>query len=341
MMIQIDGAAGEGGGQVLRTSLALAMVTGKGVALTGIRAGRKSPGLKRQHLTCVTAAAAISGADVVGAKMHSTALRFVPGEVQAGTYEFAVGSAGSAILVLQTILPPLLVASGPSQIRISGGTHNPMAPPFDFFTRSFLPWVCAMGPQVSITLNRPGFFPAGAGEICVEIDPVDTLAAVDCCARGEFLGVHAEAQVAHLPTKLARRELRCLEQELVEPLASAEVLEFADSASPGNCLAVTAEFAAHRQVFTGIGQRHISAERLAKGVAKAVSRYMASPALADDYLADQLLLPMAMAGGGAFTSTAISLHAETNMAVIRNFLPVQIQLDRRSRLEWRVDISKD
>lgn len=227
MMIQIDGAAGEGGGQVLRSSLALAVATGQSVQISGIRAGRKKPGLKRQHLTCVKAAATICDAEVVGAEMHGSELRFTPGELRPGQYEFAVGTAGSAILVLQSVLPPLLVASGPSQLRVSGGTHNPMAPAFEFLERSFLPWIRAMGPEVHVSLTRPGFFPAGGGEICVDIVPVDALAPIDCCERGPLLGVYAEALVAHLPTKLAESELKRLATALDQPLATSEVRECA------------------------------------------------------------------------------------------------------------------
>jgi len=316
----------------------LSMLTGKSVELSGIRAGRKKPGLKRQHLTCVQAAAAISGAKTHGAAMNSMDLRFKPGCVQPGDYEFAVGSAGSSILVLQTILPPLLVASGPSRIRISGGTHNPMAPPFEFLERSFLPRIRAMGADVTAVLERPGYYPAGGGQIAVEIGPCEELKVVDCTERGELLGVHAEAHVAQLPAKLGRRELSRLGSILDQPLASAEIVEIANSASPGNCLVATAEFANHRQVFSGLGQLQVPAERIAQGVAKAVNRHLANPVLADDYLADQLLLPMAIAGGGAFSATAISMHAKTNMAVIREFLPVKFELERRSRLDWRIEV---
>ena len=173
-MIEIDGSLGEGGGQVLRTSLALSMVTGQPVTLTNIRAGRAKPGLMRQHLACVQAATRICSAQNHGAELGSRALRFEPGTVQPGHYRFDVGSAGSCLLVLQTVLPPLLLALQPSQLTLTGGTHNPMAPPFHFIDRSFVPLLRHMGAEVQLTLRRHGFYPAGGGEVEAVIHPSTT-----------------------------------------------------------------------------------------------------------------------------------------------------------------------
>ncbi len=170
-MIHIDGAQGEGGGQILRSSLALAMVTGCGLTMERVRAGREKPGLMRQHLTAVRAAKEICGATVTGDAIGSSTLTFIPGSVRPGDYTFSVGTAGSATLVLQTVLPPLFIASGPSRLVLEGGTHNPWAPPFDFLQRAFLPLVNRMGPRVTATLERYGFYPAGGGRFVVEIEP--------------------------------------------------------------------------------------------------------------------------------------------------------------------------
>ncbi len=141
MLIRIDGSFGEGGGQILRTALSLSLVTGRPIQIDNIRAGRERPGLLRQHLTAVLAAAEIGQAQVEGAVLGSTSIGFVPGPVKAGEYRFAVGSAGSGTLVFQTVLPALMLATGPSRLVIEGGTHNDAAPPFPFLERAFLPLV--------------------------------------------------------------------------------------------------------------------------------------------------------------------------------------------------------
>jgi RNA 3'-terminal phosphate cyclase (ATP) len=162
-VLTIDGAHGEGGGQVLRTALGLAIVTGQPITLVDIRARRKKPGLQRQHLTAVQAAAAVGAASVAGAELGSTRLEFCPSALCSGHHRFAIGTAGSATLVLQTVLPALWAADGPSTIELSGGTHNPMAPPFDFLAQAFAPIVRRMGAGLDLELLRHGFFPAGGG----------------------------------------------------------------------------------------------------------------------------------------------------------------------------------
>jgi RNA 3'-terminal phosphate cyclase (ATP) len=170
-MIELDGSVGEGGGQILRTSLALSMCTGQPVTLNNIRAKRAKPGLMRQHLTCVDAAREVSGAQVQGAELGSQSLAFEPGRVRAGDYRFNVGTAGSCTLVLQTVWPALLLAGERSTLTLQGGTHNPMAPPFHFLERSFAPLVRRLGAGVSLTLRRHGFYPAGGGEMQATVEP--------------------------------------------------------------------------------------------------------------------------------------------------------------------------
>src|SRR5205823_10639717 len=170
-LLLIDGSHGEGGGQIIRTSAALSLVTGKPFHVIHARANRAKPGLRQQHLTAVRAAAAIGSATVEGAKVGSTEFTFSPGKVTPGDYLFNVGTAGSATLVLQTVLPPLMIASGPSVLRFEGGTHNVHAPPYDFLERTFIPLVRRMGPQILIELGRYGFYPPGGGRFDVFIDP--------------------------------------------------------------------------------------------------------------------------------------------------------------------------
>ena len=216
-MLTIDGTFGEGGGQILRTALALSLVTGKPFRIENIRAGRRNPGLLRQHLTAVNAATEISHAEVTGAAIGSRELTFAPGSVVSGVYSFAVGTAGSTTLVLQTVLPALLVASGKSKVILEGGTHNPFAPPFDFLEKSFLPLVNRMGPRVTAELERPGFYPAGGGRMSVTVEPVIALQRLDLQVRGEVLDRRARAVVANLPISIAERELNVIARKMSWP----------------------------------------------------------------------------------------------------------------------------
>ena len=184
-MIVIDGSAGEGGGQILRSSLALSLVTGKPFRIENIRAGRTKPGLLRQHLTALAAATQIGKAKVEGAVLGSKIVSFTPRGVTPGDYHFAVGTAGSATLVLQTVLPALMLASGPSTLVLEGGTHNPSAPPFDFISKAFLPILNRMGPCIKVELERYGFYPAGGGRFRVSINPAAQLSPIDLLTCGE------------------------------------------------------------------------------------------------------------------------------------------------------------
>ena len=329
-MITIDGSQGEGGGQVLRSSLALSLVTGKPFAITNIRAGRKRPGLMRQHLTAVNAAAEVGRAQVRGAGLRSSALTFEPGELHAGEYHFAVGTAGSATLVLQTVLPALLCAPGPSTLRLEGGTHNPWAPPFDFLTRAFLPLVNRMGPTVAARLVRPGFYPAGGGEFHVSITPADKLEPIELLQRGETRRVSATAKVAHLSRNIAERELRIIGRKLGLSQPDLLVEEVAGSRGPGNVVTIEVETDHVTEVFTGFGERVIPAEMVADKAVQEARRYLSKGVAVGEYLTDQLLIPLALAGGGAFCTGGLSRHAQTNIEVIKMFLDVEFEIDRET-----------
>ena len=216
-MLTIDGSFGEGGGQILRTALALSLVTGKPFRIENIRAGRKTPGLLRQHLTAVSAAAAIGQADVEGAAIGSRAVAFSPTALKSGEYSFAVGTAGSTTLVLQTVLPALLMGEGQSKLTLEGGTHNPFAPPFDFLVRSFLQLMNRMGPRVTAELERPGFYPAGGGKFSVTIEPATPLARLDLLTRGDLVARRAKAMIANLPRNVAAREMAVIGKKMSWP----------------------------------------------------------------------------------------------------------------------------
>jgi RNA 3'-terminal phosphate cyclase (ATP) len=327
----IDGSQGEGGGQVLRTSLALSLITGEPFRIENIRAKRAKPGLLRQHLTAVQAASAIGNAATEGDVLGSSVLTFVPQPVAGGEYRFQIGTAGSTTLVLQTVLFPLALAARPSTVKIEGGTHNPLAPPFEFLAHAFLPLMRRMGVGVELTLVRPGFYPAGGGEIDVTITPVSKLSELHIEERGELVARRVRAVVANLPFEIAEREARtaCEELEWEGDCGVAHTLS--GSIGPGNTVSVTIESQNVTEVFTAFGERGVRAEHVAHDAAKQAKRYINSGAAVGEYLADQLLLPMALAGRGSFTATPLSQHAKTNIEIIRKFVDVAIRFEEVQR----------
>lgn len=322
-MIRIDGATGEGGGQMLRTALSLALVTGQAFRIENIRAKREKPGLLRQHSTAVLAATEIGSAQAEGAALGSKTLTFSPGKIRTGDFKFAVGTAGSATLVLQTVLPALMTSNGTSRLTIEGGTHNTQAPPFDFLLKTFLPVLEKMGPEVTARLERYGFYPAGGGKITVNIEPCAKLLPLQLKERGEITQRRVVAIVANLGRQIAQREVDTVGHFLGWPKESMEILETNNSAGPGNVVLIEAGSEGVMEVFTGFGRLGASAEKVASEAAGAARAYLASRAAADEHLTDQLLLPMALAGAGCFTATKLSQHARTNMEVIAEFLPVK------------------
>lgn len=337
-MLTIDGSFGEGGGQILRTALALSTVTGTAFRIERIRAARQRPGLLRQHLTAVNAAAAISGAAVEGAVLGSTALTFNPGPVRGGDFEFAVGTAGSATLVLQTVLPALLTASAPSGLTLEGGTHNPAAPPFDFLAKSFLPLINRMGPAVTAELERPGFYPAGGGLFRVEIKPAPRLQPFELMERTPVRAIRVRAIVANLPRSIAQREINVVRRALSLGPDNAAVEEIRGAPGPGNAIMIEIEMEHHTEVFTGFGAPSVRAEAVADDAAKAARAYIASGAPVGHYLADQLLVPFALAGGGRFRTGPLSRHTATNIEVIRDFLKVSIGAKEEPGGTWTITV---
>ena len=340
-MITIDGSQGEGGGQILRTSLALSLVTGRPFRMERIRAKRQKPGLLKQHLTAVEAAKTIGCAEVEGAALSSQTLEFRPGPVTPGNYRFAVGTAGSATLVLQTVLPALLTASGHSTLTLEGGTHNPMAPPFDFLARSFMPLIHRMGPCVELELKRPGFYPAGGGRFHARIEPAKKLLRLDLLERGPITGRQARILVSKLPEHVGQRELAVVREQLKwrEDECSIEAVKF--PVGPGNAVVLAIEAEHVTEVFTGFGERGHPAEDVARAAVEAARVWLEAGVPVDEHLADQLLIPMALAGGGSFRTTKPSLHTTTNAEVIQRFVSIPIHTEQESELVWRVEVGGD
>ena len=325
-MISIDGSQGEGGGQILRTSLALSIITGTPVTLYNIRAGRARPGLMQQHLTCVRAAAEISGATVDGASVGSRQVTFRPAAVRPGEYTFRIGTAGSTTLVLQTILPPLLTAGARSRLVLEGGTHNVHAPPFDFLAKTFLPLLGRMGARVTAALERHGFYPRGGGRIAVEIDPAERLMPLTLEKRGELVHRRARAVVAGLPRNIAERELSVLRAALHWPESAVCIEELDARVGPGNVLLLEIGDGQITEVITAFGKRGVRAEAVARQAAQEAAEYLAARVPVGVHLADQLLLPLSLAGGGGYATMPPSLHTRTNIDVIQRFLPVSVDV---------------
>jgi RNA 3'-terminal phosphate cyclase (ATP) len=327
-MIEIDGSEGEGGGQILRSSLALSIHTQQPFRITNIRANRDKPGLMRQHLTSVKAAGEICGADLVGAEMGSRELTFRPDKLSPGNYSFAIGTAGSCTLVLQTVLPPLLMADAPSTVRITGGTHNRGSPPFDFLQRAFLPLIGRMGAQVGIELARHGFYPRGGGEIRATIHPSSRLSPIHIHKRGAQQRAYADAYIAALPMNIAQRELEVIGHKLGWSTEQLFLHGLPNDMGPGNAVTITVEHEHVTEVFTGFGERGVRAETVAGTAAEEARDYLQTQAPVGEHLADQLLLPMALANGGSFTTPTISRHVLSNAIVIERFLGAKTTVEQ-------------
>jgi RNA 3'-terminal phosphate cyclase (ATP) len=336
--ISIDGSMGEGGGQVLRTALSLSLITGQSFRIDNIRANRKKPGLLRQHYTAANAAAQIGCAQVEGLAVGSRELSFRPQTIQGGAHEFSVGTAGSVHLVLQTILPALLMADEPSTVSIEGGTHNPLAPPFDFVERTFLPVLKRMGGIASVTLERPGFFPGGGGLIRASIKPVERFKRLELTAPVLKVRKKATIYSGKIRTSVAEREMKTLMRKLKLQPDEVATRDIPNSLSPGNVLSIALESDEVTEIVTGFGARGVKAETVAKRAAKEAIRYMEAEVPVGEHLADQLLLPMAIGKGGCFHTVEPSLHFRTNIEVIQLFLDVNVVLTQISDRGWKVEV---
>lgn len=342
--ITIDGSEGEGGGQVLRSSLSLSAITGKPVRIEAVRGGRKKPGLLRQHLTAFKAAAEICGASMEGAELGSSEIAFHPGAIKSGDYEYAIGSAGSAMLVAQTVLPILSFADGPSMVTIHGGTHNDWAPTFDYFDQAFLPQFRKMGGRAKAEILKHGFYPAGGGTVKLHVEPASEPKALALTDRGARIDQRAIVLLSNLKQDIGARELKAIMRDMsLEPEKGD--IQIVDSPGPGNAASLFLEHENVTEVFIGLGKHGVRAEAIGKAVASAAKEYITSAhntgggeTAVGEYLADQLLLPMALLGGGVFTATEISQHTHTNMDIIRAFLPVTFKITQNGRKCWTVEV---
>jgi len=322
-LIPLDGAQGEGGGQILRTALALSGATGQGFRVERIRASRLRPGLRPQHLAAVRAAAMSCGAEVHGAFDGSPDLRFQPGPVAAGEFRFDIGTAGAATLVLQAVLPVLATASAPSRVEVEGGTHVPRSPGFHFLSRHWAEVVGRLGLGVRLRLERAGFYPRGEGLVQADVGPWPRPATLDLSRRGPLVAVRGIAGAARIRGDVARRAADAARALLWEErrLESEWEVVDVDAASPGAFLQAEAVFETGRAAFGLLGERGLRAERLGERAARRVLKFIEDEeAVVDPWLADQLALPLAIAGGGGRLQTSeVTSHLETVAAVLRQF----------------------
>jgi RNA 3'-terminal phosphate cyclase (ATP) len=349
-MIELDGSLGEGGGQILRTALALSLITQQPFRIHNIRAKRPKPGLMRQHLACVQAAARICAdgdhalavaVDDEGqpVQVGSTSLRFTPAPVRAGAYEFSIGSAGSCMLMLQTVLWPLALAKGSSRLTLRGGTHNPMAPFAQYL--QMLASLCLglheSKPQSiwQLELLRHGFYPAGGGEVRVAISPpAQGLVGFELRERGNLLEASAECLHAGLPRDVAERELAALGQALGWQREALHNRALRANEGPGNALIARLRYEHITELFASFGEKGVSAEQVAQTLVKEIRDFQGAEnqAPVGPYMADQLMLPAALAAEQGRTSfyraTEITPHATTNAQVIERFLNVHCDIQR-------------
>lgn len=336
-MIVIDGSMGEGGGQILRTSLALSAITGKPFTVKKIRANRQKPGLMRQHLTGVEAVTQICNAKVVGASLNSQSLEFIPSKILGGKFMFSIGTAGSTNLIFQTVLYPLLYADNPSTVVISGGTHNDMAPPFDFIQKSFLPILKSMGATVELELVQAGFYPAGGGSIKITVEPAVRWKRLPLLERGKLISEKIVGIICRLPETIIDREVKEIRKLSKMAFPAVEIIEY-KSQSAGNLIMIQQENEFITNVFTGFGSIKLSSEKVAEIAYEEYNAFNKTEASVSEHLADQLLLPMALAGKGEMIISERSLHFDTNVEVIKLFLDVTIEIEKTKSGGYHVKI---
>ncbi len=322
-LVSIDGSGSEGGGQVLRTALALSAATGRGFELSRIRAQRLRPGLQPQHLAAVRAAALACGAEVHGGFDGSPDLRFLPQAPEAGEFSFEIGGAGAATLVLQTVVPILALAGAASRVSVLGGTHVPRSPSFDFLARHWAVVVERLGLVARPTLVRTGFAPKGEGRIDCEVQPWTRPATLDLDRRGSLLAVRGVAGAARLRGDVARRASEAARELLWEARrieTAIDVVE-ANASSPGSFLQIEAIFEHGRAAFSVLGERGQPAELMGERAARRLLGFVETDSsVVDPWLADQLAVPLALArGGGRLLTSEVSSHLERVAGVLRAF----------------------
>jgi RNA 3'-terminal phosphate cyclase (ATP) len=327
-MIQIDGSFGEGGGQILRTSLTLSLITGQPFEIYNIRARRKNPGLQPQHLKCIEAATLISKGRAKGDKKGSLHLVYEPGEVIPGDYHFEIGTAGSTSLVLQTIYLPLALTKISSHIQITGGTHVSWSPVHHFLSLHWAQYLSQAGFSLKLKMDRAGFYPQGDGKISAEIFPAENLKPMELVQRGNLKKITGISAVANLDYSVAERQRSQALKRLAHKGYDATIaIENMPSRFKNTMMLLQAEFELGSGCFTALGAIGKRAERVADEAVDDLFEYLDSGGCIDKYLADQLLLPLAIIPGKSLFSTSkITNHFLTNISVVKQFLNIQSEV---------------
>ncbi|MDJ0620465.1 MAG: RNA 3'-terminal phosphate cyclase [Calothrix sp. MO_192.B10] len=341
-MINIDGSWGEGGGQILRTSLSLATITGQPVRIYCIRANRRKPGLAAQHLTSVRAAATLCQAQVRGDTLGSMTLEFIPTcAPQAGQYTFDVtearegGSAGAVTLILQTILIPLALANGNSQVILKGGTHVAWSPPVTYVEEVYLPILRQLGVQAEVKLNAWGWYPQGGGEVKLRVTGnKQPLGSLQLLERGALRQVRGLAVVTELPSHIPQRMANRAENLLQQAHLPAQIKPVRErGVAPGAGIFLTAEYEHSRAGFSALGRRGVPAERVAETAVQELMDFHAQAVPVDPFLGDQLLLPLALSSQTSeYRVASISKHLTTNAWVIEQFELANIVVEEEQGL---------
>ena len=328
-MIEIDGSYGEGDGQILRTALTLSAIKNKPFEMFNIRAGRKKPGLAAQHLQCVKAMAQICGAEVSGARVGSLTLRFHPGEIEYGDYCLEIGTAGSISLVLQTIFLPLSLANGPSSITIRGGTHVPFSPCFHYLKEQWLYYLKKIGFDAKIEMVRAGFYPKGGGEINVSIKHVENINPLTLMERGRLLRLRGISAVGNLDLSIAERQKKQVLKRLSEINIIPEIDVVAMPAfARGTLLLLVCEFENSQSCYFSLGAIGKRAEKVANEACEGLEHFLETKGVVDEHLADQVILPLSLAGKTSrFLTPEITQHLLTNAEIIRLFSNTKIDIN--------------
>lgn len=345
--LRIDGSFGEGGGQILRTSLTLSAITGTPSEIFNIRAGRKTPGLRPQHLQAVRAVQQVSSASVTGAEVGSGAIAFTPGEINPGKYRFEIGTAGSVSLVLQTIFLPLALLDAfkePSNIHILGGTHVPWSPCFHYLKLQWLAYIKKLGLSAGLEMTRAGFYPRGGGEIIVDIQPAGEIRPLILEGRGQLKNISGISAVGNLPEHIMRRQREQAERRLAGagitcPIDIKE--EEMPATGQGTMLLLCAEFEHSQCCYYGLGAIGKRAEAVADEAVNGLLNFLKTDGVIDEHLADQLVLPLALSKEPSrFVTPRATQHLLTNIEVIKKFLPVRIEVEDMGERGGRVSIGK-
>jgi RNA 3'-terminal phosphate cyclase (ATP) len=329
-MIEIDGSYGEGGGQILRTSLALSAVTGQPLIIEQIRTHRSQPGLRPQHLAAVKAIAQITQAEVEGAVLHSRELRFTPGRLRSGTYRVELSTAGALTLILQTLSLPLSFAEGTSQVTLTGGTHVRWSPIYPYLEEQWLPAVRALGFRLDNRLESAGFFPRGGGRVSLKVQPKQPLGSIQGTERGSLVNIRGFSGVANLTDEIATRQKHQALKRLYPVCRDSKIKSLRLPApGKGTFILLNANFDHYGSAcYTALGAPGKPAEQVADEAVDQLLAFLETDACLDHYLADQILLPLCLTKGqSTFRTNAVTGHLLTNAHVIQQFLPVSIEVE--------------